>query len=83
MDQLVQSYVTNGDFMGSVLVARGEEILLSNGFGLANAEWNRPDATSDKYQQSLVAAAIIRISCDCRIDLNGTPIRMSEKRRRP
>jgi CubicO group peptidase (beta-lactamase class C family) len=38
MDQVVQSYVSDKKFMGSVLVARGGEVLLSRGYGSANLE---------------------------------------------
>src|SRR5437763_17127334 len=36
MDQVVQSYVSNGTFAGSVLVARGSHVIVSKGYGLAN-----------------------------------------------
>jgi hypothetical protein len=32
MDQVVQSYAQNGQFMGSVLVARGAEVIMSKGW---------------------------------------------------
>src|SRR5687767_15721586 len=50
MDQLVQSYVSNKQFMGSVLVARGNEVLLNKGYGSANLEWNIPNAASTKFR---------------------------------
>ena len=50
MDQVVQSYVTNKTFMGSVLVARGDEVLLSKGYGSANLEWNIPNSPSTKFR---------------------------------
>jgi CubicO group peptidase (beta-lactamase class C family) len=50
MDQIVQSYVTNGKFMGSVLVARGDGVLLSKGYGLANLEWAIPNQPSTKFR---------------------------------
>ena len=31
MDQIVTSYASSGKFMGSVLVARGEQVLFSKG----------------------------------------------------
>ena len=42
MDQVVQSYVSNGTFAGSVLVARGSDVIVSKGYGLANVGWNVP-----------------------------------------
>ena len=50
MDQIVTSYVTSGKFMGSVLVARGDQILLNKGYGSANLEWNIPNDPSTKFR---------------------------------
>lgn len=50
MDQVVQSYVTSKRFMGSILVARGNEILLSKGYGSANLEWDLPNSPSTKFR---------------------------------
>jgi CubicO group peptidase (beta-lactamase class C family) len=50
MDQFVQSFVTNKQFMGSVLVARGNDIVLSKGYGSANLEWGIPNAPSTKFR---------------------------------
>jgi CubicO group peptidase (beta-lactamase class C family) len=49
MDQVVQSLVP-GRFMGAVLVARGNEVLLSKGYGSANLEWQLPNTPSTKFQ---------------------------------
>jgi len=38
MDSLGQYYLSNGQFMGSVLVARGDQILFSKSYGSANLE---------------------------------------------
>jgi CubicO group peptidase (beta-lactamase class C family) len=50
MDQIVQSYVVNHQFMGSVLVARGTQVLLSKGYGSANLEWEVPNSPSTKFR---------------------------------
>jgi CubicO group peptidase (beta-lactamase class C family) len=50
MDQIVQSYASNKQFMGSVLVARGDQVLLSKGYGSANLEWGIPDTPSTKFR---------------------------------
>src|SRR5216684_1220383 len=50
MHQLVQSYVSNKTFMGSALVARGDQVLLSKGYGSANLEWNIPNSPSTKFR---------------------------------
>jgi CubicO group peptidase (beta-lactamase class C family) len=64
MDQIVQSYVSNKQFMGSVLVARGGDVLFSKGYGSANVEWEVPDTPSTKFRLASVtkqftAAAIL------------------------
>ncbi len=50
MDQIVQSYVAGRQFMGSVLVARGPDILLNKGYGSANLEWDIPNSPSTKFR---------------------------------
>jgi CubicO group peptidase (beta-lactamase class C family) len=50
MDQVVQPYVADKKFMGSVLVARGGEVLLSKGYGSANLEWNIPNSPATKFR---------------------------------
>jgi CubicO group peptidase (beta-lactamase class C family) len=64
MDQIVQSFVTNNQFMGSVLVSRGSEVLLSKGYGFANLEWQIPNTPSTRFRLASVtkqftAAAIL------------------------
>jgi CubicO group peptidase (beta-lactamase class C family) len=50
MEQVVQSYVSNKQFMGSVLVAQSETILLDKGYGFANLEWNIPNSPTTKFR---------------------------------
>jgi len=49
MDQVVQSFVAN-HFMGSVLVARGDKVLFSKGYGFANLEWDIPNTPDTKFR---------------------------------
>jgi len=49
MDQVVRTYVPR-QFMGSVLVARGNEVLLSKGYGSANLEWDIPNTPVTKFR---------------------------------
>lgn len=46
MDKAAKAYA----FMGSVLVARGEKVLFSKGYGFANMEWQIPNAPSTKFR---------------------------------
>src|SRR5258706_5257380 len=64
MDQIVQSYVANKQFMGTVLVARGSQVLFSKGYGSANLEWDIPNAPNTKFRlgsisKQFTAAAIL------------------------
>src|SRR5207244_9294428 len=64
MDQVVQSYASNKQFMGSVLVARDSQVLLSKGDGSANLEWQIPNTPSTKFRlgsitKQFTAAAIL------------------------
>jgi CubicO group peptidase (beta-lactamase class C family) len=50
LDQVVQTYIADKTFMGSVLVARGDQILLSKGYGSANLEWDIPNSPATKFR---------------------------------
>ena len=50
MEEVVQSYVRDKAFMGTVLVARGEDIIFNKGFGSANLEWNIPNTPTTKFR---------------------------------
>jgi CubicO group peptidase (beta-lactamase class C family) len=50
MDEVVQSYVRDKTFMGTVLVARGGDVVLSKGYGSANLEWNVPNSPVTKFR---------------------------------
>jgi CubicO group peptidase (beta-lactamase class C family) len=50
MDQVVQSYVSKKQFMGTVLVARGDQVVFSKGYGSANLEWAIPNTPQTKFR---------------------------------
>src|SRR3954470_4653336 len=50
MDKVVQTYVDNQQFMGSVLVAQGDNIILNKGYGFANVEWEIPNTPDTKFK---------------------------------
>jgi CubicO group peptidase (beta-lactamase class C family) len=50
MEEVVQSYVRDKTFMGTVLVARGGDVILSKGFGSANLEWDIPNTPATKFR---------------------------------
>ena len=64
MDTIAQFYVDTNQFMGTVLVARGEDVLFSKAYGFANLEWKIPNALDGKFRigsvtKQFTAAAIL------------------------
>jgi CubicO group peptidase (beta-lactamase class C family) len=79
MDEIVQSFVSSKQFMGSVLVARGTEVLLSNGYGSANVEWNIPNQPSTKFRlgsltKQFTAASILLLEERGKLQI-GDPVK--------
>jgi len=50
LDQIVTSYTPNNAFMGAVLVAEGDRILLNRGYGSAQLEWRIPNAPDVEFR---------------------------------
>jgi CubicO group peptidase (beta-lactamase class C family) len=49
MDEIIQK-LAPGQFMGSVLVARGDRVLFSKSYGMANLEWGIPNTPTTKFR---------------------------------
>jgi CubicO group peptidase (beta-lactamase class C family) len=76
MEKLVQSYVSTKRFMGSVLVARGNQVLLSKGYGFANLEWNMANTPSTKFllasiTKQFTAACILLLEEHGKLNVNA------------
>lgn len=50
MQQFIQSYVTNKTFMGTVLVSKDGKLLINEGYGFAQVEWNTPNIPEGKFR---------------------------------
>lgn len=50
VDEYIGAYVVADRFSGSILIARGGEILLSRGYGYANREWNIENTPDTKFR---------------------------------
>src|SRR5213593_1105337 len=79
LDQIVQPYVQNKTFMGTVLVARGADVILSKGYGSANLEWGIPNTPSTKFRlgsitKQFTAASILLLEERGRLKIED-PIR--------
>ncbi len=75
MDQIVQSYAANDSFMGTVLVARGGQVLFSKGYGFANLEWNIPNSADVKFRlgsvtKQFTAASILLLEERGKLSIN-------------
>ncbi len=50
VEQVIQSYVADNTFMGTVLIAKGGNIILDKGYGYANLEWQVPNTPETKFR---------------------------------
>jgi CubicO group peptidase (beta-lactamase class C family) len=74
-DRQVQAYVRNGDFSGSVLVAKDAHILFQKSYGMANYEWNIPNSENTKYHiasvtKTFTAAAVLHLEQQGKLKLS-------------
>ena len=74
-DRQVQAYVRNGDFSGSVLVAKDDHALFQKSYGMANYEWNIPNSENTKYHiasvtKTFTAAAILKLDREGKLRLS-------------
>ncbi|MFT3781231.1 MAG: serine hydrolase [Nibricoccus sp.] len=79
MEDYIDSYVKRGQFMGTVLVARGDEVLLNKGYGFANLEWQVPNTPTTKFRlgsltKQFTAAAILLLEERGKLKL-GDPVK--------
>lgn len=80
MDELINSYVANKQFTGTVLIAKGDEILLSKGYGAASIAWNIPNSPATKFRiasvsKQFTAAAILLLAEDGKLALDDSVAR--------
>jgi CubicO group peptidase (beta-lactamase class C family) len=50
MESAIQWRVSNGQFMGAVLVAQDGRILMNKGYGSANLDWHIPNSPATRYR---------------------------------
>lgn len=50
LDDLATAYAKAGQFNGTVLVASHGKVVFTKGYGLANREWNQPNAPDTKFR---------------------------------
>jgi CubicO group peptidase (beta-lactamase class C family) len=72
---IVQDYVDSGEFIGSVLVARGDEILIDRSYGYADIESRQPNTPGTQFRigsvtKQFTAAAILLLEEDGLLSLD-------------
>ena len=77
IDEIVRFRVEHDDFSGSVLVAKGDQIVFNKSYGLANIEWNIPNTTTTKFRlgsvtKQFTAAAILLLEEDGKLKLDAS-----------
>ncbi|WP_295167357.1 serine hydrolase [uncultured Brevundimonas sp.] len=76
MDQVIRASSDADAFSGAVLVARDGRILLDQGYGLANREWNIPNDGDVKFRlgslsKQFTAVAVMLLNQQGRLDLDA------------
>jgi CubicO group peptidase (beta-lactamase class C family) len=79
LEQIASSYTDGNVFMGSVLVARGDEILLNKGYGKANLEKNIPNDPDTRFRigsltKQFTAALVLLLQQDGKLRIED-PVR--------
>lgn len=77
IDALVRSYVDQGRFNGSVLVAQHGKVIYRKGFGWANAEWRVPNTPETRFRigsitKQFTAMLILQLVDEGKLRLEGT-----------
>jgi CubicO group peptidase (beta-lactamase class C family) len=76
IDAYLEAHRGTGHFMGSVLVARGDEVLFSGGYGMANLEHNVRNMPRTKFRigsmtKQFTAAAILQLQEAGKLDVES------------
>ncbi len=75
LDEFVRAVAETGTFMGCVLVARGDAVLLNAGYGMADAASGLPNAPGTRFRigsmsKSFTAAGVLRLHEEGRLSID-------------
>ncbi len=75
IDKLISKYAEYGKFNGSILVSSRGEVIYKQGFGLANMEWEIPNASDTKHRlasitKQFTAMLIVQLAAENKLDLD-------------
>ena len=76
IDELIGKYAEYGKFNGSVLVADQGKVIYKKGFGMANMEWDIPNAPNTKHRlgsitKQFTAMLILQLAAEGKLDLQA------------
>lgn len=79
LDEVASSFTKDDAFMGSVLVAKGQSVLLNKGYGKAVVEWNIPNSPDVKFRigsmtKQFTAALVLLAQEEGKLSV-GDPVR--------
>ncbi|MCB1050819.1 MAG: serine hydrolase [Acidobacteria bacterium] len=77
IDALMSQYHLNHEFNGSVLVAQNGQVIYEKGFGLANVEWQIPNAPDTRFRlasltKQFTAMAVLQLVQEGKLKLEDT-----------
>ncbi|MDP8238555.1 MAG: serine hydrolase domain-containing protein [Candidatus Hatepunaea meridiana] len=75
--ELLSLYHDIGQFNGSVLVAENSQVILKEGYGLANIEWEIPNRVDTRFKiaslsKPFTAMLILQMAAEGKLELDGT-----------
>lgn len=76
IDELLSKYAEYGKFNGSALVADNGKVIYKKGFGMANMEWDIPNAADTKHRlgsitKQFTAMLILQLAAEGKLDLQA------------
>lgn len=75
LNQIAASYTPHQAFMGTVLVADGDKVLLDKGYGMADLEWEIPNTPDVKFRlgsltKQFTATLVLQLQQDGKLNIN-------------
>lgn len=75
LDGVIKPYAADQTFMGSVLVAQGDQVIFNKAYGFADAGWNIPNGTDTEFDigsltKQFTAALVLLLQEDGRLSLS-------------
>ena len=76
IDELMSAYNKKGQFNGSVLVAEKGEVVIKKGYGMADREWDIPNAPDTKFRlgsitKQFTSMLVMQLVAEGRLKLDG------------